>query len=174
MPRIEPLERYTPDMEEAANAHVATGARMTNMKNTLAHDRVAFDALMTWYPLRDAVLPFLGERRTELFAHAISARNGCLVCSTFFRRILIDRGEDPDRLELDAEDELVVELGQVLADDPHAVSDGLFGRLRERYDDRQIVVLVSFAALMVATNVVNDALGVPLDDYLRPYRATVP
>jgi alkylhydroperoxidase family enzyme len=171
MPRIEPLEVYAPDMEEAAHAHVATGARMTNMKNTLAHDRVAFDALMTWYPLRDACAEFLGMRRTELFAHAISTGRGCLICSTFFRRILIDRGEDPDHLELDAEDELIVELGQVLADDPHAVSDELFARLRERYDERQVVVLIAFASLMIATNVVNDALDVPLDAYLEPYAA---
>ncbi len=170
MPRIQPLDAYGPDMEPAAAAHVATGARMTNMKNTLAHDRVAFDALMTWYPLHDAVAPFLGERRTMLFAHAISAQNDCLICSTFFRRLLVERGEDPDDLALDAEDELVVELGRRLAVDPHDVSDDLFGRLRERYDERQIVLLVSFGALMIATNVVNDALQVPLDGYLEPFR----
>jgi alkylhydroperoxidase family enzyme len=171
MARIEPLSVYGPDMQQAAAAHVATGARMTNMKNTLAHDRVAFDALMSWYPLWEAVKPFLGERRTELFCHAISAQADCLVCSTFFRRMLVDRGEDPDSLSLDAEDELVVELGRQLARDAHNVSDDLFERLRARYDDRRIVLLVSFGALMLATNVVNDALRVPLDDYLQPYRA---
>jgi alkylhydroperoxidase family enzyme len=158
-------------MEEAAAAHVATGARMTNMKNTLAHDRVAFDALMSWYPLRDAVQPWLGERRTELYCHAISTQADCLICSTFFRRLLIDRGENPDVLALDAEDELIVELGRQLARDAHGVSDELFARLRERYDERQLVQLIAFGALMLATNVVNDALQVPLDDYLQPYRA---
>ena len=29
---------------------------------------------------------------------------------------------------------------------------------------------MGFGAIMVATNVFNDALGVPLDDYLQPYR----
>ena len=29
---------------------------------------------------------------------------------------------------------------------------------------------LQYGALMVATNVVNNALGVPLDDYLQPYR----
>src|SRR5688500_6347245 len=174
MPRIEPLTTYTPDMQEAAVAHVATGARMTNMKNTLAHDRVAFDALMSWYPLRDAVQPFLGERRTELYCHAISAQADCLICSTFFRRLLIERGENPDVLELDDEDELIVELGRQLARDAHGVSDDLFARLRQRYDERQIVLLIAFGALMLATNVVNDALQVPLDDYLQPFRAATP
>jgi alkylhydroperoxidase family enzyme len=171
MARVEPLSAYEADMEEAASAHVATGARMTNMKNTLAHDRVAFDALMTWYPLRDAVEPFFGERRTQLFCHAVSVQSDCLVCSTFFRRLLIDNGEDPDDLRLDAEDELIVEFGRQIARDAHNVSDELFGRLRERYDERQIVLLTAFGALMLATNVFNDVLRVPLDDYLQPYRA---
>jgi alkylhydroperoxidase family enzyme len=170
MTRIEPLSVYGPEMEDAAAAHVATGARMTNMKNTLAHDRVAFDALMTWYPLHDSVKAFLGERRAQLYCHAISTQADCLICSTFFRRLLIDQGEDPDNVELDEEDRLVVELGRQLAIDAHGVSDDLFGRLRQRYDEPQVVLLIAFGALMLATNVVNDALQVPLDDYLHPYR----
>ncbi len=170
MSRIEPLSRYEPDMQAAAAAHVATGARMTNMKNTLAHDRVAFDALMTWYDLRDAVEPFLGSRRVELFSHSISAQSDCLICSTFFRRLLIERGENPDELVLDDEDELLVEYGRQLSRDAHAVSDELYARLRARYDDRELVLLTAFGALMLATNVFNDALRVPLDDYLEAYR----
>ena len=34
----------------------------------------------------------------------------------------------------------------------------------------QIVALTAFGALMVATNVFNNALAVPLDEYLEPYR----
>ena len=37
--------------------------------------------------------------------------------------------------------------------------------------DPQIVELVAFGAMMVATNVFNDALRVDLDGYLAPYRA---
>jgi Enoyl-(Acyl carrier protein) reductase len=33
-----------------------------------------------------------------------------IICSTFFRRLLIDAGEDPDALELDDLDALVVDL----------------------------------------------------------------
>ena len=170
MPRIEPLSAYGPDMEEEAAANVATAARMTNMKNTLAHDRRAFDALMTWYPLFDAISEFLGRRRAELLSHAISVEKDCLVCSTYFRRHLIERGEDPDNLVLDEEDELMVEFGQRFADDPHDISDELFARLANRYDDRQIVLLTAFSALMVATNYFNDALQVPLDVVLERYR----
>ena len=75
MPRIPPLDTETapPDARAAADAHVRGHARMTNMKRTLLHSLPAFHALMEWYPLRDTVEPFLGERLTTLFAHAISA-----------------------------------------------------------------------------------------------------
>jgi hypothetical protein len=32
------------------------------------------------------------------------------------------------------------------------------------------VTITAFGALMVATNVVNNALDIPLDEYLEPYR----
>ncbi len=170
MPRIEPLTTYTPEMQQAAVAHVASGARMTNMKNTLAHDRRAFDALMTWYPLFEAITEFLGRRRAELLSHAISVAKDCLICSTYFRRHLIERGEDPDNVVLDEEDELMVEFGQQFADDPHRIADELYSKLANRYDERQIVLLMAFSALMVATNYFNDALQVPLDAVLEQYR----
>jgi alkylhydroperoxidase family enzyme len=173
MSRITPVpEADAPDASrELAAAHLAAGGRMTNMKWTLAREPAALDALLQWYPLHDRVVPFLGERRTNLFCHAISTQSDCLVCSTFFRRILVDTGEDPDALELDELDELVVDLGRRLADDPHRVDDDLHARLREHFDEAQVVALIAFGAMMVATNVFNDAMGVPLDDYLQPYRA---
>src|ERR1044071_4867497 len=99
-----------PSARAAHDAHTAV-ARITNMKRTLLHSVPAFEALMTWYPLRDAVQPFLGERLTTLFAHAISSETDCLICSTFFRRILIEVGENPDRLQLDERETAVVEFG---------------------------------------------------------------
>jgi alkylhydroperoxidase family enzyme len=172
MPWIPPLE--ADDAPEAArataDAHAATGGRMTNMKWTLAHDPAALQALLEWYPLHDRVVPILGERRTNLFCHAISVQNDCLICSTFFRRILIDDGEDPDRLALDALDELIVDFGRTLATDPHAAERELRARLEQHFEPAEIVLLTAFGAIMVATNVVNDALGVPLDGYLEPYR----
>ncbi len=173
MPRIPPVDETSapPQSRELAAAHAATGGRMTNMKWTLAHSPVALDALLQWYPLHDRVAPVLGERRTWLYCHAISTQSDCLICSTFFRRLLADSGEDPDDLQLDELDSLVVELGRRLAADPHTVDDDLHARLAERFDTAQIVDLVAFGAMMVATNVFNDALRVDLDGYLTPYRA---
>ncbi len=125
---------------------------------------------MTWYDLRDVVVPFLGERATTLFAHAISAGTDCLICSTFFRRILIDRGEDPDALVLDDWEQTIVAYGRQLARDPHGVSDELFAGLAARLRPEQIVALTAFGGLMVATNLFNNALRVDLDRYLEGYR----
>ena len=132
MPWITPLdEASAPEGSRAsADAHAATGGRMTNMKWTLAHSPAALTALLQWYPLYDEVVPLLGERRTTLFCHAISVQNDCLICSTFFRRILIDDGEDPDAVPLDELDALIVDFGRRLAGDPHAVE----GELRARLD----------------------------------------
>jgi alkylhydroperoxidase family enzyme len=146
---------------------------MTNMKRTLLHALPAFKALMEWYPLRDTVQPFLGERLTTLYAHAISAETDCLICSTFFRRMLIQTGENPDRLRLDEREAAVLEFGRALAVSPHKVTDEVYRRLENYFTPPQIVVLTAFGALMVATNVVNNALDVELDEYLQPYRKGV-
>lgn len=171
MPRIAPLDdaAMPPDAAAARDEH-ARIARITNLKRTLLRSVPAFHALMSWYALRDAVQPFLGERLTVLFAHAVSSETDCLICSTFFRRILIDSGEDPDALALDAREADVVALGRALAVTPHRVPDDVYARAAARLEDAEMVALVAFGALMVATNVVNNALGVPLDDYLQPYR----
>jgi hypothetical protein len=173
MARIPPVNESSAPLasRELAAEHAASGGRMTNMKWTLAHSPVALDALLQWYPLRDAVLPLLGERTLWLFCHAISTQSECLICSTFFRRLLIDSGEDPDTVQLDPFDEVIVDLGRRLARDPHTVDDALHARLGERLEDSQIVTLIAFGAMMVATNVFNDALAVDLDGYLSPYAA---
>ncbi len=171
MSRIAPLDYagMPPDARAAHDRHLQT-ARITNMKRTLLHSVPAFDALMTWYDLRDAVKPFLGERLTTLFAHAVSSETDCLICSTFFRRILIESGEDPDALEMDAREAAVVAYGRALAQTPHRVADAVYERVAASFTSEQMVALTAFGALMVATNVINNALGVPLDEYLQPFR----
>ena len=169
--RIHQIDYSTapPATRRAHDEHLEV-ARITNMKRTLLRSVPAFDALMTWYTLRDACIPILGERLTTIFAHAISAETDCLICSTFFRRILIDQGENPDQLVLDAREQAVVTYGRKLGQSPFFVPDEIFAPLRDLFSEEEIVTITAFGALMVATNVVNNALDIPLDDYLEPYR----
>ena len=154
--------------------HVAEHGSVTNMKRTLAHSPVALRVLLEWYALRDEVVPFLGERPTSLFAHAISLQTDCLICSTFFRRILIDAGENPDAIALDQREQVVVEFGRQLARDPNQISDELFASLAGYFKPDQIVSLTAFGGLMIATNVFNNSVRVDLDEYLWTYRKPAP
>jgi alkylhydroperoxidase family enzyme len=169
VPRIRPLnaDEASGPVKLEYEKQVREHGRMTNMKCTLAHSWPALRALMEWYPLRDEVQSFLGERLTLIFAHAISEQADCLVCSTFFRRIFIEAGESPEQFQLDEWDKTIVEFGQILARDAHLVSDGLYAKLEARLSPEQIVALTAFGCMMLATNVFNDALRVDLDEYLQ-------
>jgi alkylhydroperoxidase family enzyme len=169
--RISQIDYSTaPEPTRRAHDDHLSIARITNMKRTLLRSVPAFDALMTWYTLRDATIPILGERLTTIFAHAISAETDCLICSTFFRRILIDSGENPDDLVLDAREQTVIAFARRLGHSPFTVPDEIFAPMRKLFDEEAIVTITAFGALMVATNVVNNALDIPLDVYLEPYR----
>jgi alkylhydroperoxidase family enzyme len=172
MARIPPIavDAAAPEARRELERQLAEHGRVSNMKRTLAHAPAALKALMHWYDLHAEVVAFLGTRRTTLFVHAISSQTDCLICSTFFRRWLVEAGEDPDRIDLDDRDRVMVELGRQLARDANAVSDELFGRLRAFLEPAQIVTLTVFGGLMIATNVFNNALRVDLDEYLYPFR----
>src|SRR3989304_1237910 len=172
MPRIRPVEyaEATPGVRAAHDEVVREHGRITNMNRPLLHSLPAFHALMEWYVLRDTVQPFLGDRLSNLFAHAISTENDCLICSTFFRRILLDSGENLDEFALDEGEKVVVEFGQQLAKPFARVPDGLFAQLAAAFTDEQIVALTAFGALVVATHLFNNALDVDLDAYLAPYQ----
>lgn len=159
-----------PDEARAAHdAHLAEQGRMTNMKRTLLHSPPAFKAYMEWYTLAGELEPIIGQRGVHVFSWAISTQNDCLICSTFFRKILKDRGEDPANLRLDAREELLVEYGRLLAKTPHAIPDPVYARLHAEFSEPEILLLTAFAGLMVATNLINTALKVDLDDYLQGY-----
>lgn len=169
------MARIPPVSEEAAEClwqeHYG---RVTNLKRTLSHDPRTLHAYMEWYPMRERVADFLGDRSTNVYAHAISSATDCLICSTFFRRILIENGEDPDDLQLGPREEALVALARQLVKNANSVSDELFGKLRAHFTEDQVVLLVAFGGLTIATNLVANALKVDLDDYLTQYRKAAP
>lgn len=176
MARIRALtyDETTGATREAYDAGLKRFGRMTNMKRTLLHSLPSYHALMEWYLLFDTIKPFLGERLAIIFAHAISIESDCLICTTFMRRILINWGEDPDALPLDERGETIVAFGRAIAQQGNRVPDVVYARLTAHFTPEEIVALTSFAALMVATNIINNALEVPLDEYLYDYRAGQP
>jgi alkylhydroperoxidase family enzyme len=148
---------------------IKKNGRITNMKRTLLHSVPAFKAYMEWYTLRDLMVPFLGERAVSIFSHAISTGNDCLICSTFFRKILIDSGDDPDNLALSDIEKLLSDFGGAITRDPRCVPEEIYTKLKKLFSDEQLVLIISFAGIMTATNIFNSVARVPLDEVLYDY-----
>ena len=176
MPYLPMTEYETADeaMRARYDAQIAAHGRITNMKRTLLHNLRAFDVYMEWYPMADALKEFLTARAVSLYAYAISEGNRCLVCGTFFRKILVDAGDDPDNPLLSDEERLLMDLGFSIAEDPHNIDPGIYAALQERYATEQIVQLFAFAGIMAATNLFNTIAKVDLDEVLYEYRRTKP
>jgi hypothetical protein len=149
---------------------VARHGRITNMKRTLLHSVPAFRAYMEWYTLKDLIVPFIGERAFSLFSYAISNGNNCLICSLFFRKILVDSGEDPDNPKLTDTERLLMDLGAHICTNPHDIPEEIYARLKASFNEERIVLLVAFAGIMYATNLFNTVARVPLDEVLYPYK----
>jgi hypothetical protein len=160
------------EQQRAARDHQleAHGGRITTMKATLLTNVPSFTAYMEWYALRDELVPYIGERATSLFSYAISDESDCLVCSVYFRRILIDSGEDPDNPQVTEAEQLLIDWGRAIASDPAGIPEEMLARLEDAFHPELRVVLVAFAGQMVATNLFNMVGRVPLDEILYDYR----
>lgn len=166
-----PDDELGPDALAAAQRQLDLhGGRITNMKRTLLGHVPSFDAYMQWYTLKDELVPYIGERAFSLFSYAISDANDCLVCSVFFRRILIESGDDPDNPEVTETEQLLLDWGRMIATAPGEIPPAFSDRLEETFSPKLRLILVAFAGQMVATNLVNTVGRVPLDEVLYEYR----
>ena len=92
------------------------------------------------------------------------------MCAAFFRRLLEQAGEDPDHPALDQREAAVVRWGRQLGVDPYGVPPAMHADVAAWFSGPQLVALATFGALMVATNVLNSTLELPVDDYAGPLR----
>lgn len=143
-----------------------SGAEPTHMKRALLNHLPSYDALMHWYPLYAEVERFAGERGAIVYSFAISTTNDCLLCSTYFRRDLRNRGEDINGLDLDEVEQDLADFGRAVAKHQPPERE-LVARLVARYGHEGVVALVGFGILMIGNNIVNSFLDVELDPGLR-------
>ena len=168
-----PMTEYENSPEEVRREYddqIAKHGRITNMKRTLLHDPKSFHAYMEWYTLYDELRPVLGDRALQLLSYAISSNNDCLICGSFFKKILVENGEDTADLKLNEVEELLYTLGTCVALDPHNVPDYVYDGLKAHFSDRVIVTIIAFAGIMYATNLFNTVAKVELDDVLNDFR----
>ncbi len=172
MARIKPVKEneVLPSVKQAFEKHVAEyNARITNMKATLGHSLPAFEVYMQWYVLYDEIKKILGERLAYLFAYSISFASNCPLCSTFFRKIIIDAGENPENLELTPHEKKVLEFGSSIANSKGNITDQVYNDVAVMYDQQEMVVLTAFAGQMIATNVFSNVIETDIDEYLTDY-----
>jgi hypothetical protein len=170
-----PMTPYD-DLDEQAKAAMdrqlqVHGGGMTNMKSTLLGHVPSFVAYMEWYTLKDELVPFIGERAVSLFSYAISEASDCLICSSFFRKVLLDSGEDVENPQVTDAEKLLMDWGRMIARAPDGIPAEMYERLEATFQPKLRLILLAFAGLMVATNLVNTVGKIPLDDELYPFRA---
>lgn len=154
----------------AWDEEVRVRGRVTNMKRTLLLSEPAYAAYMGWYPLWDELVKSVGARAAAVFAHAISARNGCLLCTLYFRRELAEAGISPDAFNPSDDEALLMALAEAMAQNPGSpVSAALWSRLAARFSGPELVNVVGFAGMMIAVNTFNSTLGVELDKDLEAF-----
>ena len=172
MARIEPVSEndITPSLRQAFEKHVKDhNARITNMKSTLGHSLLAFEVYMQWYPLYEEVEKILGKRLAYLFAYSISSASDCPLCSTFFRKIIIDAGEKPENLQLTSPEEKVLDFGSSIAKGRGHITNSMYDDVATKYDKKDMVVLIAFAGQMIATNIFSNVTESDIDEYLFDY-----
>ena len=158
-------------------AHIAQGRKLTNEKLTLLHNVSAFNAVEAGsYNLDDDLQRLIGSLDGDLYEYAISVSNECVVCTTYFSKLLRQKyGLDPKTYHLTKRQEMLMQFAQKMGHDPKSITDDEFKALKEDFirnggkdgepvteekADEIMVVLVAMGAMMVANNYVNDALRV--------------
>lgn len=169
------VDRDTASTEALAawDGEIAARGRITNMKRTLLQSLPTFRAYMEFYTLYNRLIPVMGKRGVWLFCHAISNGNECLICTTYFRRALINDGIRPETYEPTPEEQRLIDFGLQFSR-AHAgkkPDPRIWAELSKRYTAEQLTDLVGLGGQMVATNLFNDIVEIEVDESLYEYRA---
>ena len=169
-PRVQPrnYEDLSPESTAVWDEQIERFGVMTAMKRTLVVSPLASESVFKLYPMIDKVSTYVGKRATLFFLQAVSSETDCLICSTYFRKYLVDAGIDPDIFQLTSEEDALVEFGRAMAKDNAWVPDEIYNRLNFLSDTAK-VDLVVLGGLMLLCNFFNNALHVQLDDFMEAY-----
>jgi len=100
-----------------------------------------------WSAARNELVPFIGERATALFAHAVAAGSGESAFAGSLRRGLIDSGEDLENPRVTETERLLIDWGWMLGRNPDAIDDATRARLDASFTPALRGILVRFAAV---------------------------
>ena len=169
MPRIKPIsvEDASRELISAFKEHAQKyQARITNMKATLGKHLPSFEVYMQWYVLYEQLKKVIGERMAPLYAYAVSYATECPLCSTFFRKIIIEAGENPEQLQLTEQEQRLLKFGSAIAQTQGHITNEVYDLVSKDYSEEEMVLLIAFAGQMIATNIFNNVIETQIDDYL--------
>jgi hypothetical protein len=135
MPRLQPLtpDTFSADTKAAFEKHVREHqSRITNMKATMGRSVLAFEIYMRWYDLYENLKAITGARLAYLFAHSISMGSNCPLCTTYFRKMIIENNEKPEELILTEEEQQLLDLGSEISKHNGEIKDELYNRIAGR------------------------------------------
>ncbi|MBQ9882323.1 MAG: hypothetical protein IJM42_06935 [Synergistes sp.] len=150
------------DVRAVMDGHEAKGYRITNMKRTLLHSVLSFQSLEDgFYNMQERLAEFLDARAIMFFAYAISTEDDCIVCSLYFQDLLEQNKIDINNFKFSETEELLMSYGrQIVKTKGNGVSSELLDKLQERFSEAQLVEITTFAVMMIANNLFNNALKV--------------
>lgn len=155
------LNKAAGEVKKAAEEHVRNGYRITNEKLTLLHNVTAFHVLEEEsYVLDGELQKLIGKRAADFYEYAISVQNDCIVCSTYFSRLLKKNHIEFETFAFTEKESLLIAYGRAIAKDPKNVGDELFGKMRQAFSEEEMVVITAMGVMMIANNYFNDILQV--------------
>lgn len=154
-------ETVSPKTREVIDAHLAQGYKLTNEKLTLLHNVEAFRAIEEGsYAVDRELQRLIGKRAGDFFEYAISVQNECLVCTTYFSRLLKENNIDFENFEFTEREKLLIDYGRAMAKDPHNVPEEIYTRLKAEFTEEEIVVITSAGLMIIANNYFNEIMKV--------------
>ena len=128
-------EEAPEEIQKALAEHLAKGRKLTNEKRTLLHNLHAFLAIEeSSYALDDDLQVLIGKLDADLYEYAISAANDCVVCTTYFSKLLREQHHiDPDSFQVTHRQELLMHFAQKMGHDPKPITDEEFNELKNDF-----------------------------------------
>ena len=166
------LDEVPDGLKDVYRRYGADYGPFMNQVKVFAHRPPALHHLMGML-LETAAAPVVDKRYVEICVVTVSRLNACDYCVAHHAPRAVDHGLaaetvarilEPDCPGLDEVDRLVRDYAVAVTEQPGRIRDALFDRLRQHFDDAQIVELTLRTALCGFFNRVNEALQIETEE----------
>ena len=142
---------------------------VTNTQKTLAHSLSAFEVYNQLYSLFEKVKEVTGKRTAALFAWAVSTASDSALCTSFFRKLIVEGGENPEDITLNDHEKVLLDFGSAISQHKGRIADHIYNSLAQYHNEEEMVLLIAFAGQLIATNIFNNVIETEIDGSLSPY-----